>query len=60
MFLHLGNSLKSLSSLSLEGLKYEIVPQRKVCVIVALVIFAILAGVGAALFLQGKWLKLLS
>ncbi|NXP32716.1 CD47 protein, partial [Leiothrix lutea] len=38
--------------LTVIGLKYEIESQRKVCVIVALVIFAILAVVGAALFLQ--------
>ncbi|XP_066031235.1 leukocyte surface antigen CD47 isoform X4 [Chamaea fasciata] len=38
--------------LSVIGLKYEIESQRKVCVIVALVIFAIVAGVGAALFIQ--------
>ncbi|NWV88899.1 CD47 protein, partial [Machaerirhynchus nigripectus] len=40
------------AQLSVIGLKYEIESQRKVCVIVALVIFAIVAGVGAALFVQ--------
>ncbi|NXA89198.1 CD47 protein, partial [Melanocharis versteri] len=40
------------AQLSVIGLKYEIESQRKVCVIVALVIFAIVAGVGAALFIQ--------
>ncbi|NXS17373.1 CD47 protein, partial [Mystacornis crossleyi] len=39
---------------SVIGLKYEIESQRKVCVIVALVIFAVVAGVGAALFVQGN------
>ncbi|NWR52430.1 CD47 protein, partial [Regulus satrapa] len=34
------------------GLKYEIESQRKVCIIVALVIFAVVAGIGAALFIQ--------
>ncbi|NXH35002.1 CD47 protein, partial [Myiagra hebetior] len=38
--------------LSVIGLKYEIESQRKVCIIVALVIFAVVAGVGAALFVQ--------
>ncbi|NWT74030.1 CD47 protein, partial [Prunella himalayana] len=37
---------------SVIGLKYEIESQRKVCIIVALVIFAVVAGVGAALFIQ--------
>ncbi|NXE92420.1 CD47 protein, partial [Menura novaehollandiae] len=37
---------------SVIGLKYEIESQRKVCVIVALVILAVVAGVGTALFLQ--------
>ncbi|NXB84102.1 CD47 protein, partial [Vidua chalybeata] len=37
--------------LSVIGLKYEIESQRKVCTIVALVIFAVVAGVGAALFI---------
>ncbi|NXQ53422.1 CD47 protein, partial [Anthoscopus minutus] len=40
------------AQLSVIGLKYEIESQRKVCIIVALVIFAIVAGVGAALFIQ--------
>ncbi|NXI79629.1 CD47 protein, partial [Rhipidura dahli] len=40
------------AQLSVIGLKYEIEPQRKVCSIVALVIFAVVAGVGAALFVQ--------
>ncbi|NXB13460.1 CD47 protein, partial [Rhagologus leucostigma] len=40
------------AQLSVIGLKYEIESQRKVCIIVALVIFAIVAGVGAALFVQ--------
>ncbi|NWZ79568.1 CD47 protein, partial [Poecile atricapillus] len=40
------------AQLSVIGLKYEIESQRKVCVIVALVIFAVVAGVGAALFIQ--------
>ncbi|NXO24183.1 CD47 protein, partial [Cisticola juncidis] len=34
------------------GLKYEIEFQKKVCIIVALVILVIVAGVGAALFIQ--------
>ncbi|NXM63809.1 CD47 protein, partial [Illadopsis cleaveri] len=38
--------------LTVIGLKYEIESQRKVCAIVALVIFAIVAGVGCALFIQ--------
>ncbi|NXT68133.1 CD47 protein, partial [Chaetops frenatus] len=38
--------------LSVIGLKYEIESQRKVCIIVALVIFAVVAAVGAALFIQ--------
>uniref|UniRef100_A0A8C5JAY2 Leukocyte surface antigen CD47 n=1 Tax=Junco hyemalis TaxID=40217 RepID=A0A8C5JAY2_JUNHY len=38
--------------LTFIGLKYEIESQRKVCAIVALVIFAVLVGVGAALFMQ--------
>ncbi|NWW05537.1 CD47 protein, partial [Oreocharis arfaki] len=37
---------------SVIGLKYEIESQRKVCIIVALVVFAVVAGVGAALFVQ--------
>ncbi|NWU31627.1 CD47 protein, partial [Dyaphorophyia castanea] len=40
------------AQLSVIGLKYEIESQRKVCIIVALVIFAVVAGVGAALFVQ--------
>ncbi|NXO13970.1 CD47 protein, partial [Oriolus oriolus] len=40
------------AQLSVIGLKYEIESQRKVCVIVALVIFAVVAGIGAALFVQ--------
>ncbi|NWY13097.1 CD47 protein, partial [Aphelocoma coerulescens] len=40
------------AQLSVIGLKYEIESQRKVCSIVALVIFAVVAGVGAALFVQ--------
>ncbi|NXJ25554.1 CD47 protein, partial [Dicrurus megarhynchus] len=40
------------AQLTVIGLKYEIESQRKVCVIVALVIFAVVAGVGAALFVQ--------
>uniref|UniRef100_A0A8C0V516 Leukocyte surface antigen CD47 n=1 Tax=Cyanistes caeruleus TaxID=156563 RepID=A0A8C0V516_CYACU len=40
------------AQLSVIGLKYEIESQKKVCVIVALVIFAVVAGVGAALFIQ--------
>ncbi|NXH37929.1 CD47 protein, partial [Dicaeum eximium] len=40
------------AQLSVIGLKYEIESQRKVCVIVALVIFAVVAAVGAALFIQ--------
>uniref|UniRef100_A0A8D2NEI2 Leukocyte surface antigen CD47 n=1 Tax=Zonotrichia albicollis TaxID=44394 RepID=A0A8D2NEI2_ZONAL len=40
------------AQLTFIGLKYEIESQRKVCTIVALVIFAILVGVGAALFMQ--------
>lgn len=40
------------AQLSVIGLKYEIESQRKVCIIVALVIFAVVAGVGAALFIQ--------
>ncbi|NWT86349.1 CD47 protein, partial [Lanius ludovicianus] len=40
------------AQLSVVGLKYEIESQRKVCIIVALVIFAVVAGVGAALFVQ--------
>ncbi|KAM4905255.1 leukocyte surface antigen CD47 isoform 4-T6 [Sylvia borin] len=40
------------AQLSVIGLKYEIEAQRKVCIIVALVIFAIVAAVGAALFIQ--------
>ncbi|XP_062371406.1 leukocyte surface antigen CD47 isoform X7 [Cinclus cinclus] len=43
------------AQLSFIGLKYEIESQRKVCVIVALVIFAVVAGVGAALFIQGGY-----
>ncbi|NWH37988.1 CD47 protein, partial [Chloropsis hardwickii] len=39
------------AQLSVIGLKYEIETQRKVCIIVALVIFAVVAGVGAALFI---------
>ncbi|NWV82214.1 CD47 protein, partial [Dasyornis broadbenti] len=38
------------AQLSVIGLKYEIESQRKVCIIVALVIFAVVAGVGTALF----------
>ncbi|NWZ66719.1 CD47 protein, partial [Acrocephalus arundinaceus] len=37
------------------GLKYEIDSQRKVCIIVALVIFAVAAVVGAVLFIQGGY-----
>ncbi|XP_050842265.1 leukocyte surface antigen CD47 isoform X2 [Serinus canaria] len=40
------------AQLSVIGLKYEIESQRKVYIIVALVIFAVVAGVGAALFIQ--------
>ncbi|NXY03576.1 CD47 protein, partial [Pteruthius melanotis] len=40
------------AQLSVIGLKYEIESQRKVCIIVALVIFAIVAVVGAVLFVQ--------
>ncbi|NWZ42004.1 CD47 protein, partial [Brachypodius atriceps] len=40
------------AQLSVIGLKYEIESQRKVCIIVALVIFAVVAGVGAGLFIQ--------
>ncbi|XP_054126236.1 leukocyte surface antigen CD47 isoform X2 [Melozone crissalis] len=40
------------AQLTFIGLKYEIESQRKVCTIVALVIFAVLVGVGAALFMQ--------
>ncbi|NWI74565.1 CD47 protein, partial [Dryoscopus gambensis] len=40
------------AQLSVIGLKYEIESQRKVCIIVALVIFAVVAAVGAALFVQ--------
>ncbi|NWR97870.1 CD47 protein, partial [Motacilla alba] len=40
------------AQLSVIGLKYEIESQRKVCIIVALVIFAVVAGIGAALFIQ--------
>ncbi|XP_038015380.1 leukocyte surface antigen CD47 isoform X2 [Motacilla alba alba] len=40
------------AQLSFIGLKYEIESQRKVCIIVALVIFAVVAGIGAALFIQ--------
>ncbi|NXH92183.1 CD47 protein, partial [Edolisoma coerulescens] len=40
------------AQLSVIGLKYEIESQRKVCIIVALVIFAFVAGAGAALFVQ--------
>ncbi|XP_039588665.1 leukocyte surface antigen CD47 isoform X2 [Passer montanus] len=40
------------AQLSVIGLKYEIESQKKVCIIVALVIFAVVAGVGAALFIQ--------
>ncbi|XP_030810515.1 leukocyte surface antigen CD47 isoform X1 [Camarhynchus parvulus] len=40
------------AQLTVIGLKYEIESQRKVCIIVALVIFAVVAGVGAALFIQ--------
>ncbi|NXL78628.1 CD47 protein, partial [Leptocoma aspasia] len=40
------------AQLSVIGLKYEIESQRKVCTIVALVIFAVVAGVGTALFIQ--------
>ncbi|NWW37155.1 CD47 protein, partial [Panurus biarmicus] len=42
----------SAAQLSVIGLKYEIESQKKVCIIVALVIFAVVAGVGAALFIQ--------
>ncbi|NXI27889.1 CD47 protein, partial [Sterrhoptilus dennistouni] len=38
--------------LTVIGLKYEIESQRKVCAIVALVIVAVVVGVGAALFIQ--------
>ncbi|NXK68597.1 CD47 protein, partial [Sylvietta virens] len=40
------------AQLSVIGLKYEIESQRKVCIIVAVVIFTIVAAVGAALFIQ--------
>ncbi|XP_066428124.1 leukocyte surface antigen CD47 isoform X4 [Molothrus aeneus] len=40
------------AQLTVIGLKYEIESQKKVCLIVALVIFAVVAGVGAALFIQ--------
>ncbi|NXV57875.1 CD47 protein, partial [Molothrus ater] len=40
------------AQLTVIGLKYEIESQKKVCIIVALVIFAVVAGVGAALFIQ--------
>ncbi|NXC01232.1 CD47 protein, partial [Orthonyx spaldingii] len=40
------------AQLSVIGLKYEIESQRKVCTIAALVIFAVVVGVGTALFLQ--------
>ncbi|NXB35628.1 CD47 protein, partial [Eulacestoma nigropectus] len=40
------------AQLSVIGLKYDIESQRKVCIIVALVVFAVVAGVGAALFVQ--------
>ncbi|NWV09641.1 CD47 protein, partial [Ptilonorhynchus violaceus] len=40
------------TQLTVIGLKYEIESQRKVCIIVALVIFAVVAGVGAGLFFQ--------
>ncbi|NWV24389.1 CD47 protein, partial [Origma solitaria] len=40
------------AQISVIGLKYEIESQRKVCIIVALVIFAVVAGVGVALFVQ--------
>uniref|UniRef100_A0A8C3QLN8 Leukocyte surface antigen CD47 n=1 Tax=Cyanoderma ruficeps TaxID=181631 RepID=A0A8C3QLN8_9PASS len=40
------------AQLTVIGLKYEIESQKKVCTIVALVIFAVVAGVGAALFIQ--------
>ncbi|NXQ31299.1 CD47 protein, partial [Alaudala cheleensis] len=40
------------AQLSVIGLKYEIESQKKVCIIVALVIFAVVAGIGAALFIQ--------
>ncbi|NWV35267.1 CD47 protein, partial [Grantiella picta] len=40
------------AQLSFIGLKYEIESQRKVCSIVALVIFAVVVGVGTALFVQ--------
>ncbi|NWR22410.1 CD47 protein, partial [Emberiza fucata] len=40
------------AQLTVIGLKYEIESQRKVCIIVALVIFAVVVGVGAALFIQ--------
>ncbi|NXB73050.1 CD47 protein, partial [Donacobius atricapilla] len=40
------------AQLSVIGLKCEIESQKKVCIIVALVIFAVVAGVGAALFIQ--------
>ncbi|XP_057899758.1 leukocyte surface antigen CD47 isoform X2 [Melospiza georgiana] len=40
------------AQLTFIGLKYEIESQRKVCTIVALVIVAVLVGVGAALFMQ--------
>ncbi|XP_063004264.1 leukocyte surface antigen CD47 isoform X4 [Melospiza melodia melodia] len=40
------------AQLTFIGLKYEIESQRKVCTIVALVIVAVLVGVGAGLFMQ--------
>ncbi|NWW72694.1 CD47 protein, partial [Climacteris rufus] len=40
------------AQLSVIGLKYEIESQRKVCIIVAVVIFAVVAGVGTGLFVQ--------
>ncbi|NXR45801.1 CD47 protein, partial [Hippolais icterina] len=43
------------AQLTVIGLKYEIDSQRKVCIIVALVIFAVAAVVGAALFIQGGY-----
>ncbi|NXP16276.1 CD47 protein, partial [Scytalopus superciliaris] len=40
------------AQLTVVALKYEIEPQRKVCIIVTVVILAIVAGVGTALFIQ--------
>ncbi|NWS13903.1 CD47 protein, partial [Pachyramphus minor] len=40
------------AQLAVIALKYEIETQRKVCIIVAVVILAVIAGVGTALFVQ--------